>query len=47
MTVSNILRKEASPEVEGGRLAAAMKSTNSLVDGSLDGEGQEASLVED
>ena len=47
MTVSNILRREASLDEEGGGLTAVVGSTNSSIEGSLDGGGQDASPVED
>ena len=47
MTVSNILRREASLDEEGGGLTAVVGSKNSSIEGSLDGGGRDASPVED
>ena len=46
MTVSNILRMDESPEVEGGGSIAAVGSTNSSAEGSPEEGGRDASLVE-
>ena len=47
MIVSSILRREASLEEEGGGSTTAVGSTNSSIEGSPDGGGRDASLVED
>ena len=47
MTISNMLRMEASPDEEGRGSTAIVGSTNSLADESLEGGGGDASPVED